>query len=181
MVDPLAEALAGKRGMEAARSTVQVHTCTQELRDAGCIPAACTRRTWRAWLPLPDSQSMALQEYQKGVEDGHALAGASGRKFQVGRVTLRTLFFDRHLQAALRQGARQVVLLGAGMDSRAWRLELPPGEHLMHMCCCASPWIEAPCIGKLVPRAAFRGNMGSMYCRTVHPVSGQSVAEDSYM
>ena len=73
-------------------------------------------------------ESMTLQEYKQGAENGNAHSGASKRKYQVGRVTLRTLFFDKHLLAALRSGARQVVLLGAGMDSRAWRLDLPPGD-----------------------------------------------------
>ena len=52
----------------------------------------------------------------------------SKRKYAVGRVTLRTLFFDDHVLAAVRAGARQVVLLGAGMDCRAWRLDLPAGD-----------------------------------------------------
>lgn len=37
----------------------------------------------------------------------------------------RTPFYDRHLLAAVGQGVRQVVLLAAGMDSRALRLDLP--------------------------------------------------------
>jgi Leucine carboxyl methyltransferase len=87
---------------------------------------------------------------------------ATGRTYQVGRVAIRTLWFDSQLLAALdparqpqpllaelRPGAssvssngsssgvqlrltanatpRQVVMLGAGMDTRAWRLQLPPG------------------------------------------------------
>lgn len=67
--------------------------------------------------------ALLRQEYKEnGKEQPHGK-----RRYQVGRVTLRTLFFDRHLLAALEGGARQVVLLGAGMDSRAWRLDLPPG------------------------------------------------------
>ncbi|MFJ6985542.1 MULTISPECIES: SAM-dependent methyltransferase [unclassified Streptomyces] len=38
----------------------------------------------------------------------------------------RTIFYDRHILEAVRAGCRQVVLLGAGMDSRAHRLGLPP-------------------------------------------------------
>ena len=86
---------------------------------------------------------------------------ATGRTYQVGRVAIRTLWFDSQLLAALdparqpqpllaelRPGdssvgsnggstvqlrltanatPRQVVMLGAGMDTRAWRLQLPPG------------------------------------------------------
>ncbi len=52
------------------------------------------------------------------------------RKYQVGRLTLRTLFFDDQLLSACKAGASQVVVLGAGMDGRAWRLDLPAGEGL---------------------------------------------------
>lgn len=36
---------------------------------------------------------------------------------------LRTEAIDAHLLRALRSGARQLVILGAGMDARAWRLD----------------------------------------------------------
>ncbi|HEY7449175.1 MAG TPA: SAM-dependent methyltransferase [Vicinamibacterales bacterium] len=42
--------------------------------------------------------------------------------------SIRTRFFDDGLIAAVRDGAiRQVLILAAGMDSRAFRLEWPPG------------------------------------------------------
>jgi methyltransferase (TIGR00027 family) len=37
----------------------------------------------------------------------------------------RTLFFDTFVNAALDEGVRQVVIVGAGYDSRAWRLARP--------------------------------------------------------
>jgi methyltransferase (TIGR00027 family) len=37
----------------------------------------------------------------------------------------RTLLFDRFVRDALDGGVRQVVVLGAGFDSRAWRLARP--------------------------------------------------------
>ncbi|MFD7642123.1 SAM-dependent methyltransferase [Kitasatospora sp. NPDC059795] len=40
---------------------------------------------------------------------------------------LRTRVLDAHLLTAVRAGVRQVVLLGAGLDSRAYRLPWPPG------------------------------------------------------
>ncbi|MFJ8043218.1 SAM-dependent methyltransferase [Kitasatospora sp. NPDC096147] len=44
-----------------------------------------------------------------------------------GYFALRTRILDEHLLAAPRSGIRQVVLLGAGLDSRAHRLEWPAG------------------------------------------------------
>ncbi|TWV33917.1 class I SAM-dependent methyltransferase [Streptomyces misionensis] len=58
------------------------------------------------------------------VPDGEAdpLWGRLGRYF-----ALRTRVLDDHLLRSAHLGARQVVLLGAGLDSRAYRLDWPPG------------------------------------------------------
>jgi methyltransferase (TIGR00027 family) len=40
--------------------------------------------------------------------------------------TQRTPFYDRHVLQAVGAGCRQAVVLGAGLDSRAFRLGLPP-------------------------------------------------------
>ncbi|WP_059010466.1 class I SAM-dependent methyltransferase [Streptomyces specialis] len=40
---------------------------------------------------------------------------------------LRTRVFDDFVAGSVRTGARQVVLLGAGLDTRAYRLDWPPG------------------------------------------------------
>ncbi|MFE5590322.1 class I SAM-dependent methyltransferase [Streptomyces sp. NPDC056549] len=58
------------------------------------------------------------------VPDGAAdpLWGRLGRYFG-----LRTRALDDHLLRSVRAGVRQVVLLGAGLDARAFRLDWPPG------------------------------------------------------
>ncbi|WP_398780254.1 class I SAM-dependent methyltransferase [Streptomyces sp. NBRC 110611] len=57
------------------------------------------------------------------VPDGEAdpLWGRLGRYFG-----LRTRVLDDHLLRSAHQGVRQVVLLGAGLDCRAFRLDWPP-------------------------------------------------------
>jgi methyltransferase (TIGR00027 family) len=59
------------------------------------------------------------------VPDGDAnpLWGRLGRYFG-----LRTRVLDDFLLRSVRSGARQVILLGAGLDSRAFRLDWPPGR-----------------------------------------------------
>src|SRR5215472_17051279 len=42
-------------------------------------------------------------------------------------VVARTVFLDNLLASACREGLRQVVLLGAGLDVRAFRLPWPAG------------------------------------------------------
>ncbi|MBZ6109638.1 MULTISPECIES: SAM-dependent methyltransferase [Streptomyces] len=46
---------------------------------------------------------------------------------------VRTRFYDEHLVAAARSGCRQVVLLGAGLDTRAFRLDWPTGTHVFEV------------------------------------------------
>ncbi|MER6848609.1 SAM-dependent methyltransferase [Streptomyces flaveolus] len=46
---------------------------------------------------------------------------------------VRTRFYDEHLVAAARAGCRQVVLLGAGLDTRAFRLDWPTGVHVFEV------------------------------------------------
>ncbi|RAJ61170.1 MULTISPECIES: class I SAM-dependent methyltransferase [unclassified Streptomyces] len=59
------------------------------------------------------------------VPDGDAdpLWGRLGRYF-----ALRTRVLDDHLLRSAHLGVRQVVLLGAGLDCRAYRLDWPPGR-----------------------------------------------------
>ncbi|MDX2545372.1 SAM-dependent methyltransferase [Streptomyces sp. WI04-05B] len=49
------------------------------------------------------------------------------------QVVLRTRFFDDHLLAATAHGVRQVVLLAAGLDTRAYRLAWPDGVSVFEL------------------------------------------------
>jgi methyltransferase (TIGR00027 family) len=46
---------------------------------------------------------------------------------------IRTRFYDDHLLDAAAQGIRQVVLLAAGLDTRAYRVAWPAGVHLFEV------------------------------------------------
>ena len=63
-----------------------------------------------------------------------ALAGDAGRAWLAGRaagsttpIILRTRYFDDYLTQAAATGIRQMVLLAAGLDTRAYRLPWPAG------------------------------------------------------
>jgi methyltransferase (TIGR00027 family) len=60
---------------------------------------------------------------------------ATGRQATALRlwVVARTVFLDELVMAACADGARQVVLLGAGFDTRAFRLPWPPGMRCFEM------------------------------------------------
>jgi methyltransferase (TIGR00027 family) len=49
------------------------------------------------------------------------------------QIVIRTRFYDQYLSAAAAAGCRQVVLLAAGLDSRAFRLDWPPGLRLFEL------------------------------------------------
>ncbi|MFE6281477.1 SAM-dependent methyltransferase [Streptomyces sp. NPDC057877] len=48
-------------------------------------------------------------------------------------MVVRTRFFDEHLLDSARAGGRQVVLIGAGLDTRAFRLDWPTGVHVFEV------------------------------------------------
>lgn len=48
-------------------------------------------------------------------------------------VVARTVFLDELLASACEDGCRQVVLLGAGFDARAFRLSWPPGVRFFEL------------------------------------------------
>lgn len=87
-------------------------------------------------------------------------------------MALRTWWFDEQLLESLEgggQGAapRQVVVLGAGMDTRPWRLRLPPGW------CWASPLpansVEVrPCTSLTLAVADTPDAVGSVLRRQCH-------------
>ncbi|MFG3280448.1 class I SAM-dependent methyltransferase [Streptomyces sp. NPDC048111] len=60
--------------------------------------------------------------------------GARRRRLAVAfSIVIRTKFLDDLLMEASTAGVRQVVLLGAGMDSRAFRMDWPEGTRLFEV------------------------------------------------
>lgn len=53
--------------------------------------------------------------------------GAGNPMAATRHLGVRTRYFDDFVQAAVAAGVRQIVILAAGLDSRAYRLELPAG------------------------------------------------------
>jgi methyltransferase (TIGR00027 family) len=69
-----------------------------------------------------------------GEEGAEWLARQAGSPLGIAPMIVRTRFFDEFLQdAAHQQGIRQVLILAAGLDTRAFRLEWPGGTRLFEL------------------------------------------------
>lgn len=71
----------------------------------------------------------AFDAEQRAAEQSSAEEASWGRTF-AEHAALRTKFFDDHLLHDANAGTRQVVLLAAGLDTRAYRLPWPAETHL---------------------------------------------------
>ncbi|MFJ9903600.1 class I SAM-dependent methyltransferase [Streptomyces sp. NPDC101152] len=68
--------------------------------------------------------------YAQAFVDAVGGSAVDGMKDFSGYVAVRTRFFDDYLDTAARRGCRQVVILAAGLDTRAFRLNWPDGTRL---------------------------------------------------
>lgn len=73
------------------------------------------------------------REATRGVPDYRPPERTPGRAAMAAHIVLRTRFFDEYLRDAVRDGCRQVVLLAAGLDTRAFRLPWPDGTRLFEI------------------------------------------------
>lgn len=80
--------------------------------------------------PFADALVRAVgMPYFTGLLDGEMSAGDRGYdvSHMVNHMAVRTRFFDRVFLDATGGGVRQAVILGAGLDTRAYRLPWPAG------------------------------------------------------
>ncbi|MFC4034767.1 SAM-dependent methyltransferase [Streptomyces polygonati] len=99
--------------MVAAARAIETHRADALARDVYAEHFVRAAPASASWPVRP-------QEVPQG--EANPLWGRLARYF-----ALRTRVFDDVLLSAARAGARQVVLLGAGLDSRAYRLDWPAG------------------------------------------------------
>jgi len=71
--------------------------------------------------PVLGSAVRAAATLPLGTRVAHRLIGTVTRGLSYG-VPLRTAAIDEAVSGAVKQGTRQLVLLGAGLDARAWRM-----------------------------------------------------------
>ncbi|MFJ9690690.1 class I SAM-dependent methyltransferase [Kitasatospora sp. NPDC101183] len=86
------------------------------FRDPLARAFAAAGGLWSSPAPLPDEEGARLRRLAVAIS-----------------IVIRTRFLDDLLDEACAAGVRQVVLLGAGMDSRAFRMDWPEGTRLFEV------------------------------------------------
>jgi methyltransferase (TIGR00027 family) len=80
--------------------------------------------------------SAFVAAYPRDAEPADPQAGGGGepsREQLRFHIVMRTRFFDEYLLVACARGCAQVVLLAAGLDARAFRLDWPAGTRLFEV------------------------------------------------
>ncbi|MCD9140883.1 SAM-dependent methyltransferase [Streptomyces albireticuli] len=77
--------------------------------------------------------SLFHDPYARAFVDAVGASAVDGMKDFAGYVAVRTRFFDDYLAGAADRGCRQVVILAAGLDTRAFRLPWPDGARLFEV------------------------------------------------
>lgn len=101
--------------------------------------AAETRRADRLFEdPLAEEFVIATTSHSAGSPeqtDSHTTTGGTINIASIldDYVPIRTRFFDDYLRDACEAGCRQVVILAAGFDTRAFRIEWPQGVRLFEL------------------------------------------------
>ena len=151
----LEEAAGGVTAQPAPEGCLSVSTAGSEVHigagvhtgAAAATAAALPTARWMAALRSVDAASaypaigsniragpdLAAQHFCGELGHEIAAAMAAAYKFNdltpaAAGVTLRSVYFDARIMAAAQAGCRQFVILAAGLDARAWRLNGLPAN-----------------------------------------------------
>ena len=91
--------------------------------------AAETRRTDHEGRLFNDPYAELLA----GDEGTSLLQRAIAHSGEQPVIAIRTFFIDEKIKKALKEGVRQIVMLAAGMDTRAYRLSFPEGTRIFEI------------------------------------------------
>lgn len=72
-------------------------------------------------------------ELLAGIEGATLLQKALAESGDQPAIAVRTYYMDSKIATALKEGVRQIVVLAAGMDSRAYRLAFPEGTRIFEL------------------------------------------------
>jgi methyltransferase (TIGR00027 family) len=101
----------------------------------GTALGAARARAWESGRPdrLFDDPYAAAFTAAARTTERRAVSPGSQRARLAFHVIIRTRFYDDYLLTACAAGCRQVVLLAAGLDTRAYRMPWPAGVRLYEL------------------------------------------------
>jgi methyltransferase (TIGR00027 family) len=76
-----------------------------------------------ARLFISDKSKRALETTQQAIRDGQTGVRLEYARVMADMMALRTTAIDTAVRDAIARGAKQLVILGAGYDGRAWRMK----------------------------------------------------------
>lgn len=112
-----------------AENIRELHRLIERECDAverSACQTAAGRALWNHVIHDPVAEILAGETYLRNLHNKMRIDKLKNARETAGvMLAVRTLWFDSRLEAALRRfkGETQVVLLGAGMDARVYRLE----------------------------------------------------------
>jgi O-methyltransferase involved in polyketide biosynthesis len=130
--DPLAEALAGERAMKVARQRAEAAAAAAASEQPTTADSSSTKPS-RA-VPRLVMRTAFLDDAVLVAASGGAESASARRLLSTQKAADALTPLAEHVRAfascpeAPPVHRLQVVLLGAGMDARPWRLPLPPGR-----------------------------------------------------
>jgi len=143
------------RSMEAGRAsrTAMMVAYMRALADAGAthVPEFHDP-TARVFLNAKWSRKLAKIEQQ--VQRGREGASLAFARVAADMMALRTSAIDAAVRDAVAAGSRQVVILGAGLDGRAWRMKDLEGTRVFEVDHPATQAVKREHLGALPPRIA---------------------------
>jgi len=113
-----------------------------------------------AWAELASGSSTWYGDDERGGREEQDKVGRRIDEMSRSYQAVRTHFFDEYFGAASRDGVHQVVILAAGLDSRAYRLDWPAGTVVFE--------IDQPKV--LAYKGATLGAHGALPTATRHAV-----------
>ncbi len=75
-----------------------------------------------ARLFLSDKRRRSVAKIERAAREGHRTIGLEAARVMADMMALRTSAIDAAVRDAIASGAKQLVILGAGYDGRAWRM-----------------------------------------------------------
>jgi len=136
-----------------ASRTAMMVTYLRALADAGAthVPGFCDP-TARVFLNA--RWSRRLTKIRSQLRSGRETASLAFARVAADMVALRTAVIDAAVRDAVAAGVRQVVILGAGLDGRAWRMKDLDGTRVFEVDHPATQTVKRHFLGALPPPIA---------------------------